>query len=122
MSKTNPSQEKRARRKLHIRKKVVGTAERPRLTVFRSSKHIYVQVIDDSCGCTLVSASTLEAEFKDASGYGGNKKAAVAVGGLIGRRAMEAGVTKVVFDRNGYLFHGRVRALADAAREAGLVF
>lgn len=122
MSKTNPSQEQRARRKLHIRKRVKGTPERPRMTVFRSSKHIYVQIIDDDSGATLLSASSLEEQVKKDLAYGGNKKAAAVIGKVIGERAKEAGLTKVVFDRNGYLYHGRVRALADAARQAGLEF
>ncbi len=112
--------EARNRRHLRIRRKVVGTAERPRLSVFRSTRHIYAQVIDDVGGRTLVSASSLDPELglKD----GGNVEAAKAVGGLLGRRASERGVTKVVFDRGGFIYHGRVKALADAAREAGLDF
>jgi large subunit ribosomal protein L18 len=110
----------RYRRKMHIRKKLSGTAERPRLCVFRSDKHIYAQIIDDIGGRTIVAASTLE---KDSGvGYGGNRDAAKAIGKLIAQRALEKGVSQVVFDRNGFLYHGRVAALADAAREAGLVF
>ena len=101
-----------------IRKKLSGTSERPRLAVFRSVAHIYAQVIDDSKGVTLVSASTTE---KD-SGSGGNIEAAKAIGKRVAERAKEAGISSVVFDRGGYIYHGRVKALADAAREAGLEF
>ena len=108
------------RRRVHerIRKKVLGTAERPRLNVYRSLNHIYVQVIDDLKGVTIVSANS--AEGKKATG--GNLAAAKTVGKTIAERAKEKGVTKVVFDRGGYIYHGRVKALADAAREAGLKF
>ncbi len=108
------------RRRIHkrIRHKVLGTAERPRLAIYRSVAHIYVQVIDDAQGRTLVSASTVE---KDAA-HGGNVAAAKSIGKLIAERAKEQGIRKVVFDRGGYLYHGRVKALADAAREAGLEF
>lgn len=109
----------RGRRKLRIRKKVAGSAERPRLSVFRTSSHIYAQVIDDGSGCTLAAASTLNVEVE---GHGGNITAARAVGSAIAKRAIEAGVDRVVFDRNGFQYHGRVKALADAAREAGLNF
>lgn len=121
MGKTNPSHTARLRRKKHIRKKVHGTPERPRLCIFRSDKHIYCQIIDDERGHTLASASSLEEAF-DASADGGNKDGAKLVGQLIAQRAKEANVTQVVFDRNGFLYHGRVAALADAAREAGLSF
>jgi len=104
-----------------IRKKMQGTAERPRLNVYRSLNHIYVQVIDDLHGKTLVSASTAEGQ-KDARRTGGNVASAKAVGKTIAERAKAKGVTKVVFDRGGYIYHGRVKALADAAREAGLQF
>lgn len=97
---------------------MVGTAERPRLNVYRSLNHIYVQVIDDSQGTTLVSASTVAAKLKT----GGNVAAAKEIGKLIAERAKEKGITRVVFDRGGYLYHGRIKALADAAREAGLEF
>lgn len=105
---------------LRIRKKVRGTAVRPRLAVFRSLNHIYVQVIDDQAGVTLCSASTVE----KASGVkaGGNVEAAKAIGHLIAERAKEKGITNVVFDRGGYLYHGRVKSLAESAREAGLQF
>jgi large subunit ribosomal protein L18 len=101
-----------------IRAKMNGTPERPRLNVYRSLNHIYVQVIDDSQGVTLVSASTVAAKVKT----GGNVAAAKEVGKLVAERAQEKGIKKVVFDRGGYLYHGRIKALADAAREAGLEF
>jgi large subunit ribosomal protein L18 len=104
-----------------IRKKMQGSAERPRLNVYRSINHIYVQVIDDLHGKTLVSASTAEGKKEDRKS-GGNVASAKAIGKAIAERAKAKGVTKVVFDRGGYLYHGRVKALADAAREAGLQF
>jgi large subunit ribosomal protein L18 len=110
----------RKKRHLRIRKRVVGTAVCPRLNVFRSSKHIYAQLIDDTTGHTLAAASSLDKELGLKSG--GNIEAAAAVGTLIAKRAQEKGLTEVVFDRGGYLYHGRVKALADAAREAGLQF
>jgi len=110
----------RKKRHQHVRRRVAGTAERPRLNVFRSAKHIYAQIIDDEQGKTLVAASTLD----KAAGieYGGNIEAAKKVGALVAERALEKGIKKVVFDRGGYLYHGRVKALADAAREKGLEF
>jgi large subunit ribosomal protein L18 len=102
-----------------IRRRVAGTAERPRLAVYRSIAHIYAQVIDDRSGRTLVSASSND---KGASANGGNVAGAKEIGRLIAERAKEKGLTKVVFDRGGYLYHGRIKALADAAREAGLEF
>jgi large subunit ribosomal protein L18 len=122
MSKTNPRHVARVRRKKHIKKTVRGTTTRPRLSVFRSARHIYAQIIDDDLGTTLASASTLSAEFKDFDGATSNIKAATKVGTLVAEKAKTAGIGKVVFDRNGYLFHGRVKALADGAREAGLDF
>ncbi len=113
----NNKKSARLRRKKHIRKIVRGTAERPRLTVFRSAKHIYAQVIDDDAGTTIAAASTLKVD-----GQGGNKDAAKAVGAEVAKKALAADVDQVVFDRNGYLYHGRVAALADGAREAGLKF
>lgn len=110
----------RKRRQLRIRKRVVGTASRPRLNVFRSSKHIYAQLIDDTAGVTLASASSLDKELNLAKGS--DTEAASAVGSLIAKRALEKGYKEVVFDRGGYLYHGRVKALAEAAREAGLQF
>jgi large subunit ribosomal protein L18 len=110
----------RLRRHLRVRKKVHGTAARPRLNVFRSSKHIYAQVIDDLKGATLAAASSLDKELGIANG--GNVEAARKVGALIAQRAKEKGIEAVVFDRGGYVYHGRVKALAEAAREAGLQF
>ena len=111
----------RTRRHFRVRKKVAGTAERPRLAVFRSNKHISAQVIDDRAGRTLAAASSVEAALKSAGGTG-NKTAAAAVGKLVAERAKAAGVSSVVFDRGGFQYHGRVAAVADAAREAGLEF
>ncbi|HEY8417124.1 MAG TPA: 50S ribosomal protein L18 [Limnochordales bacterium] len=116
-------EEARQRRHRRVRKKVFGTPERPRLNVYRSLKHIYAQVIDDEAGVTLVAASTVEPELREAvGGYGGNVEAAKVVGRAIAQRALARGITKVVFDRGGYRYHGRVKALAEAAREAGLEF
>jgi len=112
----------RLKRHLRVRKKIEGTTERPRLNVFRSSKHMYAQIIDDRKGVTLVSASTVDKEIRDSIGNGGNVEAARKVGEIIAKRAKEKGIEHVVFDRGGYLYHGRVQALADAAREAGLEF
>jgi len=109
----------RGRIRERIRGKVTGTSERPRLAVFRSLKSIYAQVIDDSTGQTIASASSLE---KDAGAKGANAAAAKAVGALIAKKAKDKGVTRVVFDRGGYLYHGNIKALADAARENGLEF
>jgi large subunit ribosomal protein L18 len=110
--------EARIRRHRRVRKKVEGSAERPRLAVFRSNKHISAQVIDDRTGRTIAAASTTEADLR--GGVTGNKAAATQVGKLLAERAKAAGVTKVVFDRGGNLYHGRVAAVADAARESGL--
>jgi large subunit ribosomal protein L18 len=112
----------RKRRHLRVRKKLFGTPTRPRLNVFRSAKHIYAQLIDDTKGVTLVSASTVDPELRDKISYGGNVEAAAKVGELVAKRALAKGYKQVVFDRGGYLYHGRVQALADAAREAGLEF
>lgn len=110
----------RLRRHARVRKNISGTAEKPRLNVFRSSKHIYAQIIDDVNAVTLVSASSLEKAFTEE--YGGNCDAAKAVGKLVAEKALEKGIKTVVFDRGGYIYHGRVAALADGAREAGLEF
>jgi large subunit ribosomal protein L18 len=110
--------EHRIRRHRRVRKKVMGTAARPRLAVFRSNKHIYVQAIDDFAGKTIVSASTMEADLR--ASKTATSDAAKAVGKLVGERAKAAGITTVVFDRGGFKYHGRVAALADGAREAGL--
>ncbi|ERI95349.1 ribosomal protein L18 [Clostridiales bacterium oral taxon 876 str. F0540] len=112
-------QQSRVRRHLRIRKKVSGTAERPRLSVYRSEKNIYAQIIDDVAQITLVSASTLD---KDFNGVGSNKEAAKEVGKLVAQRAIEKGIKSVVFDRGGYIYHGRIQELAEGAREAGLEF
>src|ERR1051326_894008 len=105
-----------------IRKKVSGTDTRPRLCVFRSNKHIYAQIVDDSKGATLTAASTLDADAKAHVKNGGNVAAAKAVGKIVAQRALEKGIQSVLFDRGGYIYHERVKALADAAREAGLKF
>ena len=110
----------RIRRHRRVRKKVTGTPERPRLSVFRSSRHISAQLIDDTLGVTVVSASTLEAGLRSAPG--GNVTAARSVGALVAQRALDVGITAAVFDRGGYRYHGRVAGLADAARETGLEF
>lgn len=109
-------------RRKRVRKKISGTAERPRLNVFRSLNNIYAQLIDDEKGRTLVSASTLAPELKGKLPSGSNTAAATAVGELIARKALEAGIKRVVFDRAGYIYHGRIKALADAARAGGLEF
>ncbi len=112
-----------ARRKSRVRRSLkANSTGRPRLSVHRSSKHIYVQVIDDAGGKTVAAASTLEKDLKSALKTGADKAAAAAVGKLIAERALKAGVKDVVFDRGGYIYHGRVKALADAAREGGLNF
>jgi large subunit ribosomal protein L18 len=114
----------RIRRKYGVRKKVFGTAERPRLSVFRSNKHIYAQIIDDIAGVTLAAVSTKSKPLRDdlIKVKTGNKKAAQAVGAALAKQAIQVGIKCVKFDRDGYRYHGRVKALADAAREAGLVF
>ena len=112
----------RTRRKAHVRKKVIGTTDRPRLSVFRSHKNIYAQIIDDAQGRTLVTASTQDAGSRGQVAYGGNRPAAEKVGEMLAQRAVEAGIKKVVFDRNGYPYHGRVQQLAEAARKGGLEF
>ena len=119
MPKANKARQARIRRHLVVRKKIKGTAQRPRLNVFRSAQHIYAQVIDDTAGTTLICASTVEKEFNS---KGGNKLAAREIGRLIAQRAKEIGISNVVFDRGGYLYHGRVKELADGAREGGLKF
>ncbi|QQE11433.1 50S ribosomal protein L18 [Planctomycetota bacterium] len=109
---------RRTRRKIGIRKRVIGTSEKPRLSIFRSAKHTYAQIVDDLAGKTLVSTSSIAAKMAN----GGNVEAAKAVGANIAEKAKAAGIEKVQFDRNGFRYHGRVKALADAAREAGLKF
>ena len=117
--------DRRVRIQLRQRKRIAGTKERPRLSVFRSVTHIYAQVIDDLTGETLVSASTVESSVKgalDKAARGGNLKGAEAIGKVIAERSIEKGIKRVVFDRSGFLYHGRIRAVADAARKAGLEF
>ena len=114
--------ESRERRHERTRKKVAGTGERMRLSVYRSLNHIYAQVVNDTDGTTVVAASSLDAPVKELKQHKGNCKTAKEVGTLVARKAIEKGIKKVVFDSSGYLYHGRVKALADAAREAGLEF
>lgn len=109
-------------RHLRVRKKVVGTSERPRLNVFRSNRHMYAQLIDDTQGVTLAAASTMDPELREKFANGGNAGAAKAVGELLARRAKEKDIISVVYDRSGYLYHGRVAALAEGARAGGLEF
>lgn len=118
----NKADKSRARLKRHkrVRGKITGTSARPRLNVFRSNSNIYAQIIDDTVGVTLVTASSIEKEF--GGGYGGNKEAAKKVGLMVAKKALEKNITTVVFDRGGYIFHGRVKELAEGAREGGLVF
>ena len=123
--KIRTKEDRRNRIKLRLRKRIMGNPERPRLTVFRSLSHIYVQVIDDMSGRTLVTASSVEPALKGSLGgkvKGGNKAGAELVGKTIAERAAAKGIKKVVFDRNGFLYHGRIRAVAEAARQAGLEF
>jgi large subunit ribosomal protein L18 len=112
----------RLRRRFRVRREIRGTADRPRLTVFRTHKHIYAQVIDDSTGRTLASASTMDKQLRTDVAFGGNQAAAAAIGKAVAERAKAAGVSKVCFDRGAFRYHGRVAALANAAREAGLDF
>ena len=112
----------RMRRKYRVRKRILGTSERPRLSVFRSTRHIYAQIIDDLAGVTLASASSCSKNLRGELSKGGNRKAAEAVGVAIAKQAMGVGIKCVSFDRNRYRYHGRVRALAEAARKTGLVF
>jgi large subunit ribosomal protein L18 len=115
-------EELRQRRHRRVRKKVYGSSDKPRLNVYRSLSNIYAQVVDDTKGHTVVAASTLDGELKPQIKSGGNVEAAKLVGQLVGKRAVEAGIKEVVFDRGGYKYHGRVKSLADGAREAGLEF
>lgn len=112
----------RMKRKLRVRKKIYGTLDRPRLSVFRSSKHIYAQLIDDTSGKTLVASSSVEKAFRELDKPESKCAAANSVGKMIGERAKGKGINKVIFDRNGYIYHGRVKALSEGAREAGLEF
>lgn len=122
MGAINPRVQARLKRKRRIRKKTVGDSSRPRLCVFRSTRHIYAQIIDDSSGKTITSASSLEKDLQGDPDRKGKISIADQVGKLIGRRALEKGVEKIVFDRNGFLYHGRIRAVSEGAREAGLKF
>ena len=115
--------EARLRRKKRVRKKVLGVPEKPRMCIFRSSKHIYAQIIDDTTGRTLVSTSSLSKNLGEKiKGKGGNRQGAALVGADMAERAIQSGIKKVVFDRNGFLYHGRIKALSEAAREHGLEF
>lgn len=109
-------------RHLRVRRKLAGTPERPRLSIYRSLNNMYAQIIDDTTGKTLVSASTLDKEIMNSIKFGGNKEAAKLVGQLVAKRALDKGINSVVFDRGGYIYHGRVKELAEGAREAGLQF
>lgn len=122
MAKWRTRQERRRRRHFRVRKKILGTAERPRLNVYRSEKHIYAQIIRDDIGHTLVSASTLDPELRQRLATTSDVQAAREVGRLLAQRALARGITRVAFDRGGYRYHGRVRALAEGAREGGLEF
>lgn len=122
MPSVNPKALARERRKRRVRKKIRGTAARPRLSVFRSARHIYVQAVDDDSGLTLASASTLSPELKDKVKDLNKRDASKLVGEQIGSRIKEKGIERVVFDRNGFLYHGRVQALSEGARETGLKF
>ena len=122
MSSTNPRRASRLKRKARIRKKITGTAEQPRLSVFRSARHMYAQIIDDTTGITLVSASSVEKTFKEKPSFENKAAAANYVGQVVAERAKDKGIQKVVFDRNGFLYHGRIKALSEGARKAGLEF
>jgi large subunit ribosomal protein L18 len=122
MSLTNPRSAARIKRKARIRKKIKGTAERPRLSVFRSARHMYAQIIDDTAGRTIASASSVEQAFKEKPAFESKAAAATFVGELVAERAKEKGISKVIFDRNGFLYHGRIKALSEGARKAGLEF
>lgn len=122
MGSLNLKKKARLKRKKRIRKKVVGTEMRPRLCVFRSARHVYAQIIDDAKGQTLVAASTLEKGVRESSEIKNKMNAATLVGKLLAERALEKGIKQIVFDRNGFLYHGRVKAVSDGAREIGLKF
>jgi large subunit ribosomal protein L18 len=122
MSSVDEKKQARLKRKLRIRKKLSGTPERPRLCVFRSAKHIYAQIIDDSKGLTVAAISTLDPAVKVQGKFDSKVAKAVFIGKLLGEKAVNMGIKKVVFDRNGFLYHGRVKAVSDGAREAGLDF
>ena len=120
MNREKETAQRRRRRQLRVRRRTRGTSERPRLSVFRSHKHVACQIIDDTTGRTLCAASTRDGQLRDSIKYGGNRQAAVLVGKTIAERALDAGIKAVVLDRGSHRYHGRVAALADAAREAGL--
>ena len=120
MSMTNRRTLARLKRKTRIRKKITGTSQRPRLSVFRSAKHMYAQIIDDTAGATLVTASSVEKSVKGQPKFENKRALAIHIGKLVAERALDKGIKRVVFDRNGFLYHGRVKALSDGAREAGL--
>ena len=122
MGSMNIRQQARIKRKKRIRKKIYGTPLRPRLSVFRSARHTYAQLVDDSTGRTLAAASTMDQQTKDAPKFENKIAAANFVGKLIGERALGKGIEKVVFDRNGFMYHGRVKSLSEGARKAGLIF
>lgn len=122
MAKIRTNKGRRVMRHIRVRRKIGGTSERPRLSVYRSLNHVYAQVIDDNQGITLAAASSLESAVRDQNNGKSKVEVAGAVGELIGERAKEKGISRVVFDRGGYRYHGRVKALADAARKGGLVF
>ena len=122
MSSVDAKKEARLKRKQRIRKKISGIPDRPRICVFRSTKHIYAQIIDDTCGQTIVAISSLDPLVKGHGKFESKVAKAVFIGKLLGEKALTKGITKVVFDRNGFLYHGRVKALSDGAREAGLDF
>lgn len=122
MSVAEQRRQARKKRQVRVRRKVRGTSERPRLCIFRSAKHIYAQIIEDATGRTLAAASTVSKDVAGGLNHGGNVEAAKAVGAAIARKALEQNIKEVVFDRNGFLYHGRIKALADAARESGLSF
>jgi large subunit ribosomal protein L18 len=119
---TSVKKQARLKRKKRIRKKIFGTLERPRLTVFRSNRHIYAQLVDDGSGKTLVSASSLDKAFREESDPGDKTQVAEKIGKTIASRAIDKGIKKVVFDRNGFLYHGRVKAVSEGARKGGLEF
>lgn len=122
MGSTNVKSVARNKRKAHIRKTLVGNSDRPRLSVYRSARHVYAQVIDDTAGKTLVAASSMEKSTKEQPKFESKVATAVFVGKLVGQRAIEKGIKQVVFDRNGFLYHGRIKAVSEGAREAGLDF
>jgi large subunit ribosomal protein L18 len=122
MGSMNIRQQARLKRKKRIRKKIYGTAQRPRLSVFRSARHIYAQVVDDAAGHTLAAASTMDKDALSGSKFENKVDAAKFIGKLVGERAVGKGIKEVIFDRNGFLYHGRIKSLSEGAREAGLIF